>query len=170
MQRKKKIMSECNFIGLKNNRLHYKCKRGNDKSFKSINILNKKFPNTYQFCNGNLNKLVLLLRKGVYAYKYTDNLRKFDETSLPDKEVFYSKLNEEGISNADYTHAKKVWEVFEIKNLGVYHDLYVQSDTLLHAHVFETFRNKSIQIYELDPAHFLSVPGLHGKLVLKKQE
>ena len=63
-----KIMLECNFIGLKNNRLHYKCKKCNDESCKSINGLNEKFPNTYRFCNGHVNKFVLLLRKGVYPY------------------------------------------------------------------------------------------------------
>ena len=135
-------MSECNFIGLKNNRLHYKCKECNDESFKSINGLIKKFPNKYQFGNGNLNKFVLLLRKGVYPYEYMDSWEKFDETPLPDKEAFYSKLNEEGISNADYGHAQKVFKEFGLKNLGEYHDLYVQSDTLLLADVFQNFRDK----------------------------
>ena len=69
---RKKIMSECIFIGLKNNRLHYKCKECNDESYKSINGLNKKFPNTYRFCNGDVNKFILLLRKGVYPYEYMD--------------------------------------------------------------------------------------------------
>ena len=59
-----------------------------------------------------------------------------------------------------YAHAQKVWKVFEIKNLGEYHDIYVQGDTLSLTDVFENFRNKCIEIYELDPAHFLSVPGL----------
>ena len=66
MRRKKKIMSECILIGLRNNRLHYKCKKCNDESFKPINGLNKKFPSTYRFCNGDVNKFVLLLRKGIY--------------------------------------------------------------------------------------------------------
>ena len=78
-------MSECNFIGLKNNRLHYKCKECNDESYKSINGLNKKFPNTYQFCNGDVNKFVLLLRKAVYPYGYMDRWEKFNETSILDK-------------------------------------------------------------------------------------
>ena len=58
------------------------------------------------------------------------------------------------------THAQKVFEEFNLKNVGYYHDLYVQSDALLLAHVFENFRNKCIEIYETDPAHFLSAPGL----------
>ena len=97
-----------------------------------------------------------------------DNWEKFNETTIPPKEAFYSELNLEGISDADYEHVKKVWEAFEIKNLGEYHDLYVQCDTFLLADVFENFRNKCIEIYELDPAHFLSAPGLAWQACLKK--
>ena len=97
-----------------------------------------------------------------------DSWERFDETSLPDKEAFYSELNLEDITDKDYEHAQKVWKVFGIKNLGGYHDLYVQSDTLLLADVFENFRNKCIEIYELDPAHFLSAPGLAWQACLKK--
>ena len=85
---------------------------------------------------------------------------RFDETSLPDKKTFYSELNLEDISDKDYEHAQKVWEVFRIKNLGEYHDIYVQSDVLLLADVFENFRDMCIEIHELDPAHCLSAPGL----------
>ena len=133
-----------------------------------INGLIKKFPSVYLFCNGDLNKFVLLLRKGVYPYEYMDSWERFDETSLPDKKAFYSKLNLEDITDKDYEHAQKVWEVFEIKNLGEYHDLYVQSNTLLLADVFENFRDKCIEIYELDPAHFLSALGLTWQACLKK--
>ena len=66
----------------------------------------------------------------------------------------------EDITNADHKHAKTVWKDFKIKNLGEYYDLLVQSNTLLLADVFESFRNKCIEIHELDPAHFLSTPGL----------
>ena len=83
-----------------------------------------------------------------------DNLEKFDET-LPDKKVFYSELNLEDIIDKDYTHAQKVFEEFRLKNVGDYYDLYVQSDTLQLADVFKNFRNKCIEIYKLDPAHFL---------------
>ena len=87
-----------------------------------------------------------------------DSWKRFDETSLPDKEAFYSKLNEESIT--DKSHAQKVWEELKIKNLGEYHDLYVQCDTLLLADVFENVRDMCIEISELDPAYFLSAPGL----------
>ena len=161
-------MSECNFIGIKNNRLCYKCKECNDKSCRSINELIEKFPNTYRFCKGDVNKFVLLLRKGVYPYEYMDSWERFDETLLPDKEAFYSELKLEDITDEDYEHAQKVWEVFGIKNLGEYHDLYVQSDTLLLADVFENFRAKGIEIHGFDPAHFLSAPGLAWQACLKK--
>ena len=128
----------------------------------------RKFPSIYQFCNGDLNKFVLLLRKGVYPYENMDNWEKFDETTLPTKEAFYSNLNLEYISYEDYAHAQKVWEVFEIKNRGEYHDLYVQSDTLLLADVFENFRNMCLEIYELDPTYFVSAPGLAWQACLKK--
>ena len=84
-----------------------------------------------------------------------DSWEKFDETTLPPKEAFYSNLNLEDISDEDYTHAQKVWDVFEINNIGDYHDLYVQSDTLLLADVYENFRNMCLDIYELDPAYFV---------------
>ena len=87
-----------------------------------------------------------------------DSWERFNETSLPDKKAFYSELNLEDITDKDYAHAQKVFEEFKLKNLGDYHDLYVQSDTLLLADVFENFRNKCIEIYELDPVHFLSAP------------
>ena len=93
---------------------------------------------------------------------------KFDKTSLPDRNAFYSKLNEEDITDKDYAHAQKIWEVFEIKKRGEYHDLYVQCDTLLLADVFENFRDNCIKIYELDPAHFLSALKLAWQACLKK--
>ena len=94
----------------------------------------------------------MLLRKGVYPYEYMDDWEKFNETSLPGKENFYSHLNVKDITNADYAHAKRVCKDFEIKNLEKYHDLYVESDTLLLADVFGSFRNMCLKIYELDPA------------------
>ena len=105
-------------------------------------------------------KFVLLLRKGVYPYEYMDSWERFNETLLPPKEAFYSELNLEDISDKDYLHAQKVWNKFGIGNLGEYHDLYVQTDTLLLADVYEKFRDKCIEIYRLDPSYFLLAPGL----------
>ena len=97
-----------------------------------------------------------------------DSWERYDETSLPPKESFYNELNLEGITSEDHNHAKKVRDTFNIKNLGEYHDLYVQSDTLLLADVFENFRNTCIKIYEFNPAYFLSAPRLAWQACLKK--
>ena len=115
-------------------------------------------------------KFILLLRKGVYTYEYIDSWKRFDEIFLPDKEDFYSNLNMEDITDVDYSHAKKVWKCFEIKNLGEYHDLYVQNDALLLADVFKNFRNKCIEIDDLDFVNFFSARGLSWQAALKKTE
>ena len=154
---------KCEFIEFKNDILHYRCKKCKKRCTKSKDGLIKKFLRIYKFCKGDLNKFVLLLRKGVYPYEYMDSGEIFDDTSLPDKEAFHSELNLEDITDKDYEHAQKAWEY-----LGEYHDLYVQSDTLLLADVFENFRDKRIEIYELDPAHFSSAPGLAWQACLKK--
>ena len=78
-----------------------------------------------------------------------DSWKKFDENTIPPKEAFYSNLNLEDISDEDYAHAQKVWDVFEINNLGEYHDLCVQSDTLLLADVYGNFRNMCLEKYDL---------------------
>ena len=134
------------------------CKKNYKKDFNKELI--KRFENIYEFCNGDIYKFILLLIKGVYPYEYMSSWETFDETSLPDKEAFYNSLNMEDITDLDHRHAKRVFKNLNNKNLGDYHDLYVQSDSLLFADVFENFRNKCIEINELDPAHFLSAPGL----------
>ena len=83
-----------------------------------------------EFCDKDINKFILLLRKGVYPYEYIDNWGIFDETALPNKKAFYSSFNMEDITDVDYRHANNVFKKFGLKNLGEYHDLYVQSDML----------------------------------------
>ena len=97
-----------------------------------------------------------------------DRWGQFNEAVLPPKKDFYSNLILENISDEDYIHAQKVWDVFKIKNLGEYHDLYVKIDTLLLSDVFENFRNMCFDIYELDPTYFVSAPGLAWQACLKK--
>ena len=110
----------------------------------------------------------MLLRKGVYPSEYMDSWEKFNETALPTKKDFCSNLNLENISDEDFTHAQKLCDVFKIKNLGEYHDLYVPSDTLLLADIFENFRNMCLNIYELDTVYFVSAPGLAWQDCFKK--
>ena len=101
-----------------------------------------------------INKFVLLLRKGVYPYEYMDSWERFSEKLLPSKEYFCSNLNMEDIRDIDYRHANNVFKRFKLDNLGDYHDLYVQSDMLLLADVFNNLGDICIKEYELDPAHF----------------
>ena len=89
-----------------------------------------------------------------------DEWQKFNETTLPEKEEFYSNLKMEDIRDADYMHTKRVCKNFDIKNLGECHDLYLKNDTLLSADVSENLRNICLKIYELHPVKFLSAPGL----------
>ena len=86
------------------------------------------------------------------------------------KKAFYSELNLEDFAIKDYAHVQKVWGVNEIKNMSEYHDLYVKCDAVLLADVFENFRDKCIKIYEFDPVHFLSAPGLAWQACLKKTD
>ena len=161
--------SNLDYIKTKNEKLIlecYNCKQRYRKKFNKELI--ERFASTYGFCNNDLNKFVLLLRKGVYPYEYADNWERFSEISLPSKEDFHSNLNMEDIRDIDYRHANNVFKRFKLENLGNYHDLYVQSDTLLSADIFNNFRDMCIKEYELDPAHFLSFPGLAWQACLKK--
>ena len=99
-----------------------------------------------------------------------DEWQKFNETTLNEKDEIYSSLDMEDITDADYMHAKRVWEDFEIKILGEYHDLYLESNTLLFTDVFKSFRKAYSKIYYLDYVKFLSAPGLAWQAALKKTE
>ena len=94
----------------------------------------KNFKNSF-FIKNDINKFILLLRKGAYPYEYMNDWKEFNKTSLP--EEFYSNLNMKDITDADYVFAKRVCQDFEIKYLGKYHNLYFKSDTLLLTNVFE---------------------------------
>ena len=91
----------------------------------------EKCPNTYAHCNNDLDKFLLLLRKGVYPYQYMDRWFRFNETQNAPFEKYYSKLNLSNISQENYVHSQKVWNEFQIKYLGEYHDLYVKIDVSL---------------------------------------
>ena len=107
-------------------------------------------------------------RKGVYPYDFMDSFEKFTHAKLPPKEVFYSKLNGEDVSDQDYQHAQNVWKTFNMKTMGDYHDLYLKTDVLLLADVFEEFRSVCLENYELDPAWYYTAPGLAWDAALKE--
>ncbi|XP_072023059.1 uncharacterized protein [Amphiura filiformis] len=124
------------------------------------------FPEITKFFKDN-EKLQLLLRKGVYPYDYVNSLEKLRETRLPPKEAFYSKLNDVELSDEDYQHARNVWDTFGMKSMREYHDLYLKTDVLLLADVFENFRKTSLENYELDPCWYYTAPGLSYDAMLK---
>ena len=139
----------------------FDCKKRYTRKFDKK--LTKILKNTGNFCNGD--KFMLLSIKSFYLYEYMDDWSRFDEEQLPDS---CSSSSMEEISGIDYRHAEKTFNKFNIKNLEEYHDLYVQSDRLLLADVFENFRNMCIEVYGLDPVYFLSAPGLAWQACLKK--
>ena len=159
------------YMKIKDEKLIFRCfsfKKNYEKDYNKELI--KRFANTYKYCNNDLNRFIMLLRKGVYPYEYMDTWEKFDETSLPDKKSFYSSLTRENISDIDYRHGNNVFKKFKLNYLGEYHNLYVQSDTLLLADVFENFRKTCIKVYELDPANFLSIPRISMASMSKKSK
>ena len=135
-----------------------------DRELKYKEKIKEEFKITSTLSNGS----DLLYKKGIYPYEYMDSFEKFSETSLPKKEDFYSKLNDEHITEDEYAHAKEVWKTFDCKTLGDYHDLYVKTDVALLADVFENFRKLCLQQYGLDPAHYFTSPGLSWDALLKK--
>ena len=110
----------------------------------------------------------LLTRKGIYPYEYVNSWDRFEESQLPPTDVFYSNLNMSSISEEDYQHAQRVWKEFGICDLGDYHDLYLRTDVVLLANVYEAFRDTCLKHYKLDPAHFYTSPGLAWKACLKR--
>lgn len=109
----------------------------------------------------------MLQRKGVFPYEYVDNIDRLKEKTLPPKEAFYSQLNGEGITDKEYQFAWKMWNKFNCKTLAEYSDLYLKTDVLLLADVFENFRQTCFEIYGLDPAHYYTAPGLSWDAMLK---
>ena len=109
----------------------------------------------------------LLTRKGVYPYEYVNSWDRFNETQLPPIDAFCSNLNMSSISEDNYQHAQKVWEEFGIRYLGDYHDLYLRTDVVLLANVYEAFKDTCLRHYSLDPAHFYTSPGLAWRACLK---
>ena len=163
---------------------HYINKKGEikDKTFKIV------FKESLKFMGSSLGALVnnlpkdtfknllkyftpeqaeILKQKGFYPYEYMDTEEKFNDTKLPPREAFYSKLSGRGISKADYKHAWNVWNTFKMKTFKEYHELYNVTDVLLLADVFENFRENSLKTYGLDPVYYFTAPGLAWDACLK---
>jgi len=164
-----------------------KCVANNMEKYTTFSVGGLRFIDSLNFLQGSLDSLVsatpkesvkitstiskgsnLLYKKGIYPYEYMDSWERFGETRLPDKEKFYSKLNDDHITDEEYAHAQAVWEAFGCKTLGDYHDLYVKTDVALLADVSENFRNLCLEQYGLDPAHYYTSPGLSWDALLKK--
>ena len=126
---------------------------------KLVSYMNK---NDFKIMNKfyvNKTKRNLLLRKEVLPYDYLKSFECMEEIKLPPKDAFFSKLKNEDISNEDYAHAQNVWNIFNLETFGDYVELYLETDVLLLADIFENFRNVSLNAYKLDPAHYFTTPG-----------
>ena len=143
------------------------CESCRSKKDQPLSTLIERFPSTFKLCKKNMEKFILLLKKCVYPYEYMDSFDKFDETTLPNIENFYSSLELRNFDVKEYNHAKKLWGIFNIKNIGDYHDLYVQADTAQLSDVFENFRSLCLREYQLDPGYYVSTPSLTFDAMLK---
>ena len=166
------------------------CIPNNMEKYISFSMGNLRFIDSLQFLNASLEKLVsnlaadgmskfkhlktefkshheLLIRKGVYPYDYVDSPQKLCETVLPPREAFFSQLSQLDITEQDYQHANQIWQVFQCNTLGDYHELYIKTDVLLLADVFENFRILCLQTYKLDPVHYFASPGLSWDAMLR---
>lgn len=112
-------------------------------------------------------KFKLIRQKGVFPYKYLNDHTKLNDICLPEKKDFYNDLTEEHINDEEYERAKHVWDLFKCNSLGEYSDIYLKSDTLLLADIFENFRKTCISTYKLDPCHYYTFPGYSFDACLK---
>lgn len=131
----------------------------------TANLLEEAYIYTSKVFKGE--KFNLMKQKGVYPYDYMDSVERFNDQQLPSKDEFHSILTDEGIRDEQYTHAQKVWDIFKLQNMGEYHDLYLKSDILLLADIFENFTKTCLQYYKVDPAHYFTSPGLSWDAMLK---
>lgn len=163
------------------------CIPHNTENYLAFNLGSLQFKDSYHFLQTSLDKLIksitsfrisesyekdstklqLLLQKGVYPYSFMDSFEKFELTDLPNKEEFYNHLSKQHITDEQYMHAKKVWDTFQCKNMGEYHDIYLKTDVLLLADAFENFRDVGLKNYELDPTHYVTLPSYSWDAMLK---
>ena len=143
------------------------CKTCKSRQDQQYHKLISKFPNTFKLCRNNVEKSLLLLRKGVYAYEYMNSTDKFIEKSYPLLISFILNSKVIVLALMITIMQKKVWDLFKLNNLGEYHDLYVCADTAQLSDVFENFRYLCLRDFELDPAYFLLSPSLAFEAMLK---
>ena len=132
----------------------------------SSNLTDKQCKNLAMYYSGK-DVFSLMRKKGVYPYEYMNSWKRFRDVELPTKEKFYSMLNMKNVNDLDYEHARDVWKTMKVKDMGEYHDIYLKTDVLLLADVFENFRDICVRHYRLDPAHFYTAPGLAWNAALK---
>lgn len=132
-----------------------------------VDNLRKSDVNSFVFSRAHFgDKAIKMMEKGVYPYDYVTDDSVFSK-GLPTADKFYNRLNDEHVNEDDYKHAQEVYKLFKCKNFGDYHNLYLVSDVLLLADVFENFRNVCMRFYDLDPPHYFSLPGLAWDAALK---
>ena len=129
-----------------------------DNTFKDFNFVKKEYPEHFE----------LLCRKGYYPYEWVDDIKKLNHKGLPPRHDFYNKLKQELISEEEYKHALKVYEALGCKTFKDYHLAYLKCDVLILADVFEKFRKTCMTYYGLDPANYLTVPGVAWDAMLLK--
>ena len=123
---------------------------------------------TTKYLDQEMTDTTLLKRKGIFPYEYIDSFDRYNETSLPSKEKFFSTLYNKAISDSDYQHAQNVWNHHKIKTIQEYAELYMKTDILLLTDVFENFREICFQVYKLDPVYYYTAPGLAWSALMKK--
>ena len=165
---------------------HITCIAETDEKYKTFTLNKLRFYDSFQHLSSSLETLaknlpaypitgkyfedISLIRKGVYPYEYMDSWDVFDEIVLPPKDSFYSSLSKTHITDADYEHALKVWDATDCKTLGDYHDIYLKADVCLLADVFEKYRETSLNVYFLDPSHYISSPAMSWDAFLKMSD
>ena len=150
-------------------------------------MMKLRFIDSYSFLNGSLGKLAdtlpptkfsetrnyfgnhagLMCKKGVFPYAYITDMDVLEESELPPKSKFFNRLTNSDISDAEYDHAKTVWENLNVKSLGEYSDIYLKTDVLILTDIFENFREMCMHTYDLDPLYYFTIPGLAYSAMLK---
>lgn len=167
------------------------CIATSSEKYISVTLESLRFLDSLQFLNTSLDNLVsnlsaegsdnfkilrqcmgddhlnLLLRKGVFPYSWLTDKSKLNETHLPSADAFFNDLTDTPISTNDYKHAQNIWSSYNMSSMQEYHDLYLKTDVLLLADVFESFRNTSLKYYEIDSCNMYSAPGLAWNAMLK---